>query len=510
MVARMCTAKRQAWQETIGDKIMSPLLARDGLKARIKAINLPMRFFILTALVLFFGMSLLGARMVTQATNDILKAQTMTGRTFINLYLAPHVQSTAPITNVSPAVKQQLDALMKGSPLEGRVLSVKIWTLQGKIVYNSLGDLNDEELEEDVIRKIWNGEVIVEYNQLGEHHATIEKKTNLPLFEVYAPIYRQGTNQVIAIGEYYENVSWLITPLHEARLYTWMYIGAITLVMLGLMSVLIRKAHQTITRQSIELRNKITTANDLAEENDELRLQADDARLNANEANEQLLARIGADLHDGPIQLVSLLILKLSAGGSATNTAAETAGTNGKLLAITQSALEELRTISAGLSLPEIENLSLQEAIELAIYRHEDLTGLYVVRDFGLIPDVATLAFKICVYRVIQESLTNAQKHAAGAKTTVAIGEKSGVLHISVKDDGPGVPLLMNRSRTKSSMGLSGIRNRIDVFKGSFRIESVKGKGTCVIVELPLTAAEEPKKGANRKKRPRQKVAVHA
>ena len=483
---------------------MSPKLTWDRLKAKANAINLPTRFFILTTLVLVFGMTMLGIRIVTQTTNDILKAQTMTGRTFINLYLAPHVQSISPIDGISQAVKRDIDQLMKDSPLDGRVLSVKIWTVHGKMVYNSLNDLDAEKLTADVIKRIWNGEVIVEYNQVPDNHAAIEKETNLPLFEVYAPIYRTGTNQVIAIGEYYENVSWLINPLREERIYTWMYTAAITAAMLAMMSILIRKAHLTITSQSIELKKKISTANELAAENNALRLQADKARLGANEANEQLLARIGADLHDGPIQIISLLILKLSA--MVPDAAKEMKPGGGietpshSILEFTQEALNELRTISAGLSLPEIENLSLQEAIELAIFRHEDLTGTKVGRDFGALPNVASLAFKTCVYRVIQESLTNSHKHTQGATRTVSVFETGGLLKVSIADNGPGLPESGDHSGKRPTMGLSGIRNRVDVFKGSFNVESKKGKGTTIIVELPLlpTGTAKPKSGTHR------------
>ena len=69
------------------------------------------------------------------------------------------------------------------------------------------------------------------------------------------------------------------------------------------------------------LRRNVVEATSLAAQNDRLRRLADDARLEAANSNEDLLARIGQDLHDGPIQLVSLLMLKLTDPSSHQQTA---------------------------------------------------------------------------------------------------------------------------------------------------------------------------------------------
>jgi signal transduction histidine kinase len=93
----------------------------------------------------------------------------------------------------------------------------------------------------------------------------------------------------------------------------------------------------------------------MAAQNNQLRLEADKARLHASEANEQLLGRIGSDLHDGPVQLLSLATLRLSAG--APDLKLED---HPEILAIIREALSELRNISTGLSLPEIRAMTLR------------------------------------------------------------------------------------------------------------------------------------------------------
>src|SRR5690606_2447778 len=95
--------------------------------------------------------------------------------------------------------------------------------------------------------------------------------------------------------------------------------------------------------------------------------------------NERVLAEVGSDIHDGPLQLLTLLILRLP-------------GADGKAISnreLAQRALEELRAISSGLVLPELAEMTLAEAINAAITRHKDLTGTAVTASIDLPPEVA-------------------------------------------------------------------------------------------------------------------------
>ena len=131
----------------------------------------------------------------------------------------------------------------------------------------------------------------------------------------------------------------------------------------------------------------------MAIQNDELRAFADATRLDANEANEVLIGRIGQDLHDGPIQLVSLLMLRLTElAPKASEEKRNKAVAAVRVLA--QDIIRELRTLSTGLVLPEIGNLGLRETIELAINRHENLTGTTVKARIGTLPQQVSGALK--------------------------------------------------------------------------------------------------------------------
>ncbi len=149
--------------------------------------------------------------------------------------------------------------------------------------------------------------------------------------------------------------------------------------MMLILFLMVRGASNLVNRYQSTLIQNVVEAKRLAAQNDRLRRLADDARLEAAVSNENLLARIGQDLHDGPIQLVSLLMLKVT---DPTATKLSWTGVNSALdptiEPLTRRILAELRNISTGLVLPELEGLTPSEVIQLAVQNHEEATGTKV------------------------------------------------------------------------------------------------------------------------------------
>ena len=96
-----------------------------------------------------------------------------------------------------------------------------------------------------------------------------------------------------------------------------------------------------------------------------------------------------------------------------------TDGTKGKdelnsmRIALTDT-LTEVRNISRGLSLPHLEDVTLEQTILLAVTLHREQTGGRVELTTTALPNPVPQAVKVCVYRVVQESLTNGFRHGKG------------------------------------------------------------------------------------------------
>jgi signal transduction histidine kinase len=200
-------------------------------------------------------------------------------------------------------------------------------------------------------------------------------------------------------------------------------------------------------------------------------------RVEAIEANEQLLARVGSDIHDGPLQLLTLAILQLSKPKLEAKGVAQVG-------ALTSEAMRDLRNISAGLVLPELAGLTLSQTIELAIVRHEAATGVVVERISGAFDIEADSAVQICVYRVVQESLANGFLHADGLEQQVEVrtAKDSAVVSISNRRKHPVAPPATDG---RPRLGLRGMQLRVEAVGGGLQVEMGNQRVT-VTARVPI------------------------
>jgi len=154
-----------------------------------------------------------------------------------------------------------------------------------------------------------------------------------------------------------------------------------------------------------------------------------------------------------------------------------------------ESAMSELRTISAGLRLPAIEPISLTETIQRAVHDYEQKSGSAVTLTLGRLPEDAPLPVKITLFRLIHEALANGYRHAAGKAQTVHGYVSDEVLSVEITDAGPGFD--PQTAKTDGRLGLVGMRERVELLGGRFEVLSTPGYGTAVRASLALSMPEE-------------------
>jgi two-component system sensor histidine kinase UhpB len=95
----------------------------------------------------------------------------------------------------------------------------------------------------------------------------------------------------------------------------------------------------------------------------------------------------------------------------------------------------------------------------------------------------------VAIYRIVQEGLTNAVKHAGGAAVHISVSDAKAV-SVRVRDDGPG----FSPEAHHEGFGLIGIRERVEAVGGSLRVDSAPGAGTTIEASLPVRRrrGEEP------------------
>lgn len=455
----------------------------EGENTRTAGSQLSHQFFVVAALVVTAAMLAFGTMMTGLLQQSVIRTAGHEWAGFLGAFLEPHVQDLAAGGGLSPAQLASLEAVFSEGRLSHTLVAVKVWSTDGRLLFTTTGSTVGETDNPSTVTTAASGTTVVQFEDPAEHGGTSEGD---PLIEVYAPLHRTGTEEVVAVGELYENATGLVQELDDVRLITWAAVAMTSILITGLLYLIVRRAARTIDQQQADLNYRVDEAAQLAVQNNELRLAADKTRLDASEANEQLLGRIGADLHDGPVQLLSLVALSLTSKRQDTPRKSEEGEPDE--LRILKEALGELRNISAGLSLPEIGQVSLRQALELAVFRHEDLTGDRIVAKWGTLPDQASEALKICAYRVLQEGMANAHKHARGATIEVSARRDGGVIHLEVADSG-GVETEIGANQGAQKLGLAGMRNRVTSLDGTLEIAARNPRGTRIIVTLPLEPA---------------------
>ncbi len=216
----------------------------------------------------------------------------------------------------------------------------------------------------------------------------------------------------------------------------------------------------------------------------ELELRALSTRL--MEAQEEERKTISRELHDEVGQL--LTGLRMSLGGLARSRTDEaqfdTQLAESKALA--EQALRSIRDLAVGLR-PSVLDLGLVPAIRYQARRFSSYSGLPVrVQAAG---DLAELPeeHRICLYRVVQECLTNAAKHAAAKSIHIELRQRDGMMEVVVRDDGVGFARLPG---AQGGIGLIGMEERVRDLQGTLSVQTAPAVGTRVEVRLPAPPQE--------------------
>ncbi|WP_085725315.1 sensor histidine kinase [Pseudomonas sp. R37(2017)] len=458
---------------------------RTRMSIRARKLSNSTQFVIAAAVILgltmFFVGNLVSARIESAAIHSAAEA----GAQYMDTFLEPFVQELSRDNALSAASVQSLDHLTESRSLKQHIVSIKIWRADGTVIYSTNKDITNFQFPLDEISEALKGKVVTDFQELDEDENTFERNLNVPLYEIYAPLRDSRSGKIIAVGEFYEKADSLKREINRVREEVWAVVGAATLAMLTLLFFIVRRGDKIIQQQQVALRLRLIEQTRLHASNTELQHKMATATQEFSHVNELTLRRIGADLHDGPAQLLTLILIRLD--DLAENCSAVDQESLETIRGAATDALREVRDLSRGLALPEINELSLADELQLVAQRHEQRTGTKVKLTLGALPKAAPLPLKICLYRFVQEALNNAYRHANGEGQVIQAKYIDGVLNISVGDSGPGMAadamLLEKSGRTR--LGLAGLRYRVESLGGLFNIDSC-ASGTSVKAQFKL------------------------
>jgi len=155
------------------------------------------------------------------------------------------------------------------------------------------------------------------------------------------------------------------------------------------------------------------------------------------------------------------------------------------------ATIKETKRISANLRPTTLDDLGLMATIQWYLRQFQRLYGnIRVEYQTDIAEKDVPEAMKIIIYRIIQEGLSNAEKHSEGSSIRLQMGFSDGNRSISllVEDDGRGFDVedVLSEKDPLSGYGLTAMRERCEIFGGSFHIESHLGQGTRINAILPI------------------------
>jgi signal transduction histidine kinase len=460
-------------------------LARLGFRRAIRRIALSQLFLIAAVVVVALAMIVLGNWIGAYLKAGIGQGVARTAASSIESLIAHNLEGLGPERPLGEVDRAKLDTVFSiGNDANStRLLQIRIRDLRGETIYESFGGIVGAEglTEFGVAARGGIVSRVVDLPLLGVGPLPAH---SISVLEIHTPLHRQESGEVFAVADLYYSAKSILEIQARAQMDVWALVAIAGLVVIGALYVLVAYASRTIAVQRLNLARNLSASRRLSEENAALHAASERMRLDANLSNERLLARVGSDLHDGPIQLLTLIILRLSKLTQNNGLGAAFQADVQRTAQLASEAMTELRNMSSGLVLPELRDLTVAETIELAASRHEGATGGEVERSLHSLPSDAPMVVKICIYRVVQEALNNAFWHGDAGTPAVGAAVGGGTCRLTITNGAQASEGSLEENAT--SLGLRGMRFRVESLGGTLKMSLTPESKTIIEADIPL------------------------
>jgi len=227
----------------------------------------------------------------------------------------------------------------------------------------------------------------------------------------------------------------------------------------------------------------------LERRSEEQRAIAEEAEQQMRQLSQRLVAaqeeerrNLSRELHDHVAQVLTALkmeIARIDRGGLTADARTRAIVESRRLV---DQMFRTVRDLALGLRPSMLDDFGLQAALEWHV---RDF-----VRRFGIDASLAVNsplddlpdAHRTCIYRAVQEAMTNCARHASAQRVSVTVDRDGADLRVSVVDNGRG----MDPARPRDGLGLRGIEERVKELGGTMTLASQRGRGTRLTIDLPV------------------------
>ncbi len=233
---------------------------------------------------------------------------------------------------------------------------------------------------------------------------------------------------------------------------------------------------------------KITKQINLESELNNAKILIHDLSLKMQTLQETERKNISRELHDSLGQSLAALKFHLDNIETKFINDAETLQTISDSKLMIQSSISELRNISYNLNPRSLEDLGLVPSLKILSNEFSKQANIKGNFHSSGIDDRFNHNLEFALYRIAQASLNNILKHSKAGEFGIMLIQHEDFLRLIVEDNGIGFDIKkISLNKNKTSMGLNNIKERIIPFDGKLTIDSHKGTGTSIIIEIPRT-----------------------
>lgn len=195
-------------------------------------------------------------------------------------------------------------------------------------------------------------------------------------------------------------------------------------------------------------------------------------------AKEEERRFIAHELHDQLGQMLTVVKLQLTSKGN---------GAGGETVALIDGMIDRVRRISTDLRPPLLDEVGLFPALRAHVDAQRTLSGVAIELEAND-TDAVRLdsAREIACFRVVQEAITNALRHASPRRIQVRVIRRPDAIALSIADDGRGFDTATLAAAAAGHLGVAGMQERVRARGGRFHLSSRPGTGTTIDVEMPI------------------------
>ncbi|HEY2494669.1 MAG TPA: sensor histidine kinase [Paenibacillus sp.] len=204
-------------------------------------------------------------------------------------------------------------------------------------------------------------------------------------------------------------------------------------------------------------------------------------------AQEEERKRIAREIHDGPAQLLANLVLRteiverMIAKQDFYMVQAEIVDLKGQV----RASLEEMRKVIFNLRPMALDDLGLIPTLRKYVHDFEEKTRIRTAFETRGMEQRFSSAMEAAIYRLVQEAITNAFKHADPTHVLVEMTFQAQMVKIVVQDNGCGFKISLIEQKRNEHFGLMGMRERVELLEGRMEILSELGQGTKIVIHIP-------------------------